>query len=129
MKKYPLKLNVGKLLAWNRANIWLMRNWDINSDHDLLLLHHMLEFKQLHEKQLSNEQKKYTLKLTQAQVLAFCQMWKEVDFSKHMLEMPYEATVVLEMNGEIDRYRKSLIQLQYEQIHDDSTAIESPELD
>lgn len=104
------KVTAGKLSALHRAMIWIIGRWEVENGHDDLLLIHATELRNYFDKMMQNKQKKYGLKFSASQALAFCQLWG--DNYKHL--QPYEMSVVHETTGLIDRERKQLLIVSHE---------------
>ncbi|MFN4248946.1 MAG: hypothetical protein ACK4EY_14560 [Flavipsychrobacter sp.] len=112
--RIKIKITAGQLQAMYRSYAWLLSHWVIEGHHDLLLYHHAAEFKTMYEEMLAKQaQPKYTLKFTELQAVAFCQLWD--DNHKYLHE--YEQLTIYNINATIDKERKRLKPL----IQDDTT--------
>lgn len=93
-----------------RAFDWLIKHYEAENHHELLLLMHAIEFRGRIEKLLLKKQKNYTLSLSDVSALAFAQIW-HTDYM-HLAE--YEQKVIFSINEQIDKHRKQLNTQPYE---------------
>lgn len=92
------------MIALKSAIAWCVKHWECKSDHDLLLLHHLLLFREAYMNKLTNDQDNYGITFTTLEALAFCQAWHGVDLNY----IKFEGVVVQEVLDQIDKVRKTL---------------------
>lgn len=103
-KDVPIKLNSSEMNALASAHIFGVPRYEATNDHELLLLHHMIAFREKYTRMLLNDQKNYTVKFNAVDALAFCQIWAPVNLA----ELKYEGLIIQRVLNAIDKYRKSL---------------------
>ncbi|MFN4248937.1 MAG: hypothetical protein ACK4EY_14515 [Flavipsychrobacter sp.] len=104
MNELQIKLKPSQLRALHSSFDFLIKHYEVLNEHELLLLHHAIDFREVLDKLLQKKQKQYTFKLVDVTALAFAQIWH----TDYKLLKELERNVVFSINEQIDKYRKQL---------------------
>lgn len=99
-----IKMSRERLEAFARQNFNLIDVFDFKTDHDKLLREHIIDMHfRLQELLARPQQNKFTIKLSNAEAMAFYQVWNQVDLN----HCPYSRVIVEEAIAKIDKHHKS----------------------
>lgn len=110
MEELPIKLKMSELNELLKAHDFLIKHYDVLSDHELLLLHHAIKFRDSYQTALVRKKASYTIKFDAVTALAFAQLW-HTDY-KILKELPRK--IILDINAKIDKHRKKISTIYYE---------------
>lgn len=99
-----IKMSRERMEAFARQNYNLIDVFEFKTDHDKLLREHIIDMHfRLQELLRRREQNNFSIKLSNAEAMAFYQVWQQVDLS----HCPYSRVIVDDAVAKIDKYHKS----------------------